>query len=51
MDVVGFCPDVLGFNSEPNKKLRLTPLLASRGAGIGTGLEGLVSLESLEGLD
>ena len=24
-----------GFNSEPNKKLRLTPSLASRGAGKG----------------
>ena len=32
---VGFCSDVLGFNSEPNKRLRLTPPLASRGVGRG----------------
>ena len=30
-----------GRNSEPNKELRFTPPLASRGAGMGTGLEGV----------
>jgi hypothetical protein len=31
---VGFCSDVLGFNSEPNKELRFTPPLASRWVGV-----------------
>ena len=50
---VGFDSDVFGFNSEPNKKLRLTPPLASQWAGkeswgLGFGVDRVERVERVE---